>query len=132
MTSFDYVSDTGITAYGEDGNDTLWATDLNDVLFAGTGDDTLFGDAGDDILYGGEGLDRFEFSVGAGFDQIMDFNIDEDILAFYARKSRFGSEGDDTELALSNGVVSWEDVSIDLMDDTLNNLDDLNIEFTVV
>ena len=62
----------------------------------------------------------------------MDFNVDEDILAFYARKSRFGSEGDDTELELSNGVVSWEDVSIDLMDDTLNNLDDLNVEFTVV
>ena len=133
MTSPDYSYDVGLTAYGESGNDTIWATKNNDTLYGGTGDDTLFGDAGDDVLYGGDGADRFEFTVGSGSDLIQDFDVFSDTLVFYARnRIGFNGPGDATEVELTNGQVTWEDVTIDLNDTNLNNLDELNVEFLMV
>lgn len=84
---------------GDAGNDTLYAKDNNATLNGGAGNDVIFGGAGvdrleggdgadkliggigNDILVGGAGADRFVFSNPIqGIDQILDFNVAEDII----------------------------------------------------
>ena len=133
MTSNEYNYDVGLTAYGEAGNDTIWATKLDDTIHGGDGNDTIFGGDGNDALYGGAGADTFEFAVNSGSDTIYDFNLTEDSLVFYARQSYAsvddaGSEG----LSLNNGNLTWENISVNLNDTGLNDLDQLDIEFQYI
>ena len=72
--------------------------------------------------------------MNSGSDTIYDFDLTEDSLVFYARQSfnpanaDVGFEG----VSLNNGVLSWEDVTIDLNNAALNDLDKLDIEFLYV
>jgi len=65
------------TINGLGGNDTLPGGQGHDVVYGGAGDDLVSGGRGDDALYGGRGADTFGAAVGAGVDQIMDFNFRE-------------------------------------------------------
>lgn len=65
---------------GGQGRDSLSGGDGRDALHGMSGDDVLVGGKGNDILNGGFGSDRYEFSSGDGFDQIVDFDIDGQIL----------------------------------------------------
>jgi RTX calcium-binding nonapeptide repeat (4 copies)/Spondin_N len=60
---------------GNQGDDYLYGNEGNDVLRGGRGDDILFGGSGFNRLTGGVGSDIFVLSAGAGFDQIIDFNL---------------------------------------------------------
>ena len=75
---------------GNKGNDTLYGGIGGDIIRGGRGDDKLEGNEGDDILYGDIGNDQLEGGTGSdtfiiGFDpgsvdEIVDFNIDEDLI----------------------------------------------------
>lgn len=69
---------------GYDGNDTLLGGDGDDIINGAKGDDYINGGAGMDELRGGAGADTFVFDAKgqAGCDVIVDFNPDEDTLAF--------------------------------------------------
>ena len=134
MTSNNYNYDVGLTAYGDAGNDTIWATKHSDTIYGGDGDDTIFGGSGNDALYGGAGSDTFEFAINSGSDTIDDFNLTEDSLLFYARKDFNSYNSDDgmDGVTLNAGVVSWEDVSIDISNTQITSLDELDIEFQYI
>jgi Ca2+-binding RTX toxin-like protein len=66
--------------YGGDGNDLLSGGDNNDFLAGNNGDDTLVGGDGSDTLKGGAGNDIFLLDSLDGVDDILDFDISEDIL----------------------------------------------------
>ena len=76
------------TINGGDGNDQIRGGSLGDVINGGNGDDKIIGANGADILTGGLGADTFRFQtasqsgVGAAADQITDFLIGTDRLAF--------------------------------------------------
>ncbi|MFC3645397.1 calcium-binding protein, partial [Planctobacterium marinum] len=66
---------------GFEGNDRLFGDSGNDILNGGAGDDelnggegldTLTGDEGDDLLDGGLGNDRYQYSLGDGFDTLIE------------------------------------------------------------
>ncbi|MGI9304647.1 MAG: putative Ig domain-containing protein, partial [Gammaproteobacteria bacterium] len=66
---------------GDDGDDTLDGGDGLDILLGGsgldtlkggTGNDTLIGGADFDRLLGGSGDDKYEFSIGSGWDIVTD------------------------------------------------------------
>ena len=57
---------------GGKGNDELYGGEDNDDLFGGKGNDILTGGTGRDVLVGGEGLDRYEFGLTDGIDEIYD------------------------------------------------------------
>jgi Ca2+-binding RTX toxin-like protein len=59
----------------------LRGLDGNDAIQGGAGADTIEGGAGNDVLTGGDGADRFRLEgAGVGFDRIVDFNPDADVL----------------------------------------------------
>ncbi|MEQ1844785.1 MAG: calcium-binding protein, partial [Nitrospira sp.] len=55
-----------------EGQDTLLGGIGNDVLDGGAGADVLDGGSGNDRMAGGVGSDIYRFSIGNGFDQIVD------------------------------------------------------------
>ena len=64
------------TLHGGAGNDTLVGHDGNDRLYGGPGDDALIGGEGNDVMTGGEGRDIFVFGARPGShqaDTIVDF-----------------------------------------------------------
>ena len=72
--------------YGNMGNDWCDGGAGADVVRGGQGDDHMFGQAGNDwmsgdlgsdTMTGGTGADTFHSSVGAGIDEITDFNLAE-------------------------------------------------------
>lgn len=83
---------------GEDGNDELWGGTDNDQIWGGAGDDTvngadgsdtldggdgsdvIFGGGGTDTMTGGSDADIFEFRTSGGWDTILDFTVDEDLI----------------------------------------------------
>jgi Ca2+-binding RTX toxin-like protein len=60
--------------YGGDGNDYISGGGGADKLYGGAGNDTLVGGGGNDQLFGGAGNDRFQITLDAGHDMIMDFS----------------------------------------------------------
>lgn len=66
---------------GNGGNDRFNSGAGNDCLFGGSGSDQLRGGLGTDVVTGGIGADLFVFasvneaSIGAGVDQITDFQV---------------------------------------------------------
>lgn len=90
---------------GNDGDDVLAGGNGVDELDGGLGDDALVGGAGDDTLTGGAGRDEFRFRPNHGTDQVSDFVVGEDLLAFYgfsfrskaAALARFYEIGSDSD-----------------------------------
>jgi len=134
MTSVDYAYLGGISIYGEEGDDTLWGSTYNDKLFGGIGNDTLFGSQGNDDLWGGQGHDAFEFSVGAGADVIHDFDIASDKLIFYSVQSWVDDvfHGGFDRMEINSGVITWNDVSVDLMDSGLSDLTQIDVDIVYI
>ena len=130
LTSPDYsLAGQVITIDGGTGNDVIWGSDATEALIGGEGNDILFGGSGNDTLTGGSGADIFEFTVTAGSDTITDyFKSEGDILKFYKRDQYEG----DQEASISAGVVTFEGVTIDLGDTSLNSLDVLNVEYAII
>ena len=60
------------TILGWSGHDALNGDAGADWLYGEVGNDTLNGGAGNDALYGGAGNDTYVFSVGFGYDRIID------------------------------------------------------------
>ena len=60
--------------YGGVGNDTLRGDAGNDRLYGDDGNDLLDGGAGNDVLSGGDGSDTYTFGVGAGNDNLDNFD----------------------------------------------------------
>ncbi|MEM9139193.1 MAG: calcium-binding protein, partial [Pseudomonadota bacterium] len=69
---------------GNAASNVLSGRDGNDRLEGREGADTLIGGQGTDILTGGSGADVFFFEIGDGADNIRDFSVSEDTLAFGA------------------------------------------------
>jgi RTX calcium-binding nonapeptide repeat (4 copies) len=76
--------------FGGDEQDHLFGGDGRDVLVGGAGNDVLVGGADKDWLTGGSGYDEFQINWEHLFkhdsptsqpDEIMDFNINEDVIA---------------------------------------------------
>lgn len=100
---------------GRGGDDYLYGGAGVDRLYGGDGDDVLNGGVsaagaadGRDYLTGGAGRDRFEFTMDLrlsgpddgtgvyarqkfGFDCVLDFNLQEDLLVFVGQRSSFDS-----------------------------------------
>jgi Ca2+-binding RTX toxin-like protein len=114
---------------GGDDADVLHAEEGDDRVNGGVGADFIRGGAGADVLIGGTGADLFHYALAAeGADQINDFAVGEDLLAFSALGfgtglqpamqlgARFASNaaGTATEAfgqfvyATSSGVLSWD------------------------
>ena len=110
------------------GDDILWSGQGNDTLNGGSGNDVINGSEGEDLLTGGSGADIFEFTATSGNDTITDFNKDEDELHFYFRE---GEAEQSAITSISNGIVTWGLVTIDLNDATLN-LSDLTITYEMI
>ncbi len=66
------IAALGFHPTGGEGNDSLSGTALDDQLSGNGGDDALRGGRGNDLLEGGDGADVYQFSVGDGFDTIVD------------------------------------------------------------
>ena len=130
LTSPDYsLAGQVITINGGTGNDVIWGSDATETLIGGDGNDILFGGSGNDILIGGSGADTFEFTVSAGSDTITDYSkSDGDILKFYKR----GEYEGDKEASISEGIVTFGSVTIDLGDTSLTSLDALNVEYAII
>ena len=130
LTSPDYsLAGQVITINGGAGNDVIWGSDATETLNGGDGNDTLFGGSGSDTLTGGSGADTFEFTVTAGSDTITDYSkSDGDILKIYRRDQYEG----DKEATISEGVVTFGSVTINLGDTSLNSLDVLNVEYGII
>lgn len=73
------------------GNDTLLGGQGPDAIDGGDGGDFISGGRGDDMLQGGKGGDVFSVDVGAGTDQVLDFN---------------GGEGDHVQIAIGVPYVA--------------------------
>ena len=73
-----------LQAFGEEGDDVLIGGGGADLLDGGDDDDTITGGAGGDTLTGGGGSDRFEFAALFGLDEVTDFRVNADVLAFEA------------------------------------------------
>ncbi|MEL6521915.1 MAG: calcium-binding protein, partial [Pseudomonadota bacterium] len=81
---------------GGAGEDTIYGGRGHDEIFGGADDDLLIGGYGNDELTGGAGSDIFQFG-GAGAataDTVLDFNVDDDLVAL--RSEGFGQTGDVT------------------------------------
>lgn len=65
---------------GSLGNDTLYGGGENDTLLGGKGNDLLSGDLGNDSSIGGSGNDIFILKSGQGFDTIVDFMPEQDLI----------------------------------------------------
>ena len=130
LTSPDYsLAGQVITIDGGTGNDVIWGSDATETLIGGDGNDILFGGSGNDTLTGGAGADTFEFTVSAGNDTITDYSkSDGDILKFYKR----GEYEGDKVATVSEGVVTFGSVIIDLGDTSLTSLDALNVEYAII
>jgi Ca2+-binding RTX toxin-like protein len=132
LTSDNFVLATGVSIYGEAGNDTLWGSNGNDTINGGDGNDTINGGAGIDTLIGGAGADVFQFTATSGSDVIIDFNFPEDSIQLYYRAQ---DSNTNVNLDLTNGILTWDvdntdnDVVIDLSatvtSSDLNDLDAL-------
>jgi Ca2+-binding RTX toxin-like protein len=71
------------TIIGNGGDNNLFGAGGNDTLLGGVGNDQLDGSNGNDRLTGGAGADKFVFSTAlnaTGVDQILDFNVAEDVI----------------------------------------------------
>ena len=81
-----------------------------DTLVGGAGDDVLYGKSGDDVLTGGADADRFLFDLSAsnGADQITDFIVGTDKIAFFGGDTVTGATWDNASQTLSyqSGGVS--------------------------
>ena len=98
---------------GGGGDDNLWGDGDDDTLLGGSGADQLIGGSGSDILVGGGGDDNlwgdggsdfFIFGSGSGYDKIIDFDFDNDLIVF--AESLFAS----AQLALSNVTSPYTNV----------------------
>ena len=93
---------TGVTFYGEKGNDTLIGGYGNDLLYGDQGNDSLLGGGGDDALFGGSGNDRLFGNDGNDFLLDIDgknlFNGsdgNDQLIALSVTNTLFGGSGDD-------------------------------------
>ena len=68
--------------YGFLGDDILDGSHGSDIIFGGRGKDVLIGGHGHDVLFGGKGRDQFVFSSDVGCDQVKDFQLGKDQIAF--------------------------------------------------
>jgi Ca2+-binding RTX toxin-like protein len=97
---------------GGDGADQIRGGSLGDIINGGIGDDKLNGAAGADIMTGGAGADTFRFQfagssgVGAAADQITDFAIGTDKLAFALIDADAVTPGDQAFAFLGTGAFS--------------------------
>lgn len=96
------------------GNDTLLGGQGPDVIDGGDGGDLISGGRGDDILHGGKGSDIFTVDVGAGVDQVMDFNSgDGDHVQLAIGVTYVASQvGPDTVIAFQGGRMILRGVSL--------------------
>ena len=131
ITSPDYsLAGQVITINGGSGNDVIWGSDATETLIGGDGNDVLFGGSGNDTLTGGAGKDVFEFTRTAGSDTITDYSkSDGDKLKIYVESKEY-FESNST--AVSNGIVTFGDISIDLVDDSINSTEDLIISYILI
>lgn len=65
---------------GDDGNDELYGDEGNDLIWGNEGNDLLQGGLGNDGLFGSTGQDTFVIEIGAGIDNIRDFEIGTDLI----------------------------------------------------
>lgn len=116
-----------INYFGHGGDDVIWGS-AHANIDGGAGDDIINGGYGDNALTGGSGSDIFEFTATSGNDTITDFNKDEDELYFYFR----AGEDEETAVAsINNGIVTWDAVTVDLGDSSIE-LTDLNITYEMI
>jgi hypothetical protein len=114
--------------FGGNGADILWGSDQGEAIYGQEGDDIIFGGKGNYYLWGGIGSDIFEFTATSGNDNIDDFNKDDDQLHFYYRD---GEAEQSAVISISNGIVTWGLVTIDLNDATLD-LSELTITYEMI
>lgn len=128
--------------YGQQDNDDMYGNQGNDKLNAGVGDDDLHGGDGDDDLFGSDGNDNLYGEAGA--DTLVGQNGDdglfgginvntEDILFGNDGKDRFlfssydyvaDALGEDAEVAIRNGNVTWTNLEVEILDDHFQTLID--------
>jgi hypothetical protein len=128
--------------YGQQDNDDMYGNQGVDKLNAGIGDDNLHGGDGDDDLFGGDGNDNLYGEAGA--DTLVGQNGDdglfgginvntEDILFGNDGKDRFlfssydyvaDALGEDAEVAIRNGNVTWTNLEVEILDDHFQTLID--------
>lgn len=74
--------------YGNSGDDTLNGGNDSDQISGGSGEDRIRGGAGEDWMLGGADADTFVWNAGdadvPAIDQILDFNVNEDMFSFGA------------------------------------------------
>ena len=131
LTSPDYsLAGQVITINGGAGNDVIWGSDATETLIGGDGNDIIFGGSGNDTLTGGAGADTFEFTRSAGSDTITDYSkSDGDKIKIYVESKEYF---ENTSTVVSNGTVTFGDISIDLVDNSINSTEDLIINYILI
>lgn len=112
---------------GGDGNDALYGGAEYDQLRGDAGNDVLNGGTGDDMLIGGADSDTFVFASDDGDDNIRDFNLLEDLIAF----SSGASSATDLTFSDSNGdlLISYDGGTILLTGVDSSAADQVTFEF---
>ena len=127
LTSDNFVLATGVSIYGEAGNDTLWGSNGNDTINGGDDNDTINGGVGIDTLIGGAGADVFQFTATSGSDVIIDFDVLEDSIQLYYRAEDNHSN---TDLNFTAGILTWNVDNTDndvVIDVTASNTQSYNV-----
>lgn len=116
---------------GDAGDDILIGGAEGDLLKGGSGNDRLVGEDGVDVLVGGTGNDRllggagedtFRFLAGDGFDVIVDFDAEADLI-------QLAGDSDQVTVTdtLAGALLRGDDVTVLVLNTTADSLDDGNL-----
>lgn len=116
-----FGEEEGDRLLGNDGNDELSGGDGNDFLNGEAGNDLLIGGTGRNQVRGGSGNDSFVLEQGAGFSQILDFQLGEDTILLPE-----GLRFDDLTITQANRksqVLVGDDLALEIFRVEANKID---------
>jgi len=109
------------------GDDDLHGGDGDDELFGGDGDDNLYGEAGADTLVGQNGDDGLFGGINVNTQDILFGNDGKDRFLFSAYDYVADAFGEDAEVEIRNGNVTWTNLEVEILDDSFQMLVDRTV-----
>ncbi len=109
------------------GDDDLHGGDGDDSLFGGDGNDNLYGEAGADTLVGQNGDDGLFGGINVNTQDILFGNDGKDRFLFSAYDYVADAFGEDAEVEIRNGNVTWTNLEVEILDDSFQMLVDRTV-----
>ena len=104
------------------GDDDLHGGDGDDNLFGGDGNDNLYGEAGADTLVGQNGDDGLFGGINVNTQDILFGNDGKDRFLFSSYDYVADAIGEDAEVEIRNGNVTWTNLEVEILDDSFQML----------